>query len=156
MHETFSRVRLLFDPSYISIGNSINIDRHTDADDFGDRFEGLKKRTDFERGFSPSSWRTYVAYVATHVARSFCSRRADRFEGSCNIVLHRNRTKRSGFGPGGLRPSPLDAGGGTGGWVETRNPRARINSCSALSTIRAGKSTIHRLVHGCTATRRDG
>ena len=82
--------------------------------------------------------------IRSHAARteSFCSRRADRSEGSCNIVCSIETERSAQVWARWSSPFPTWRGGGTGRLVGTRNPRARINSCFArLSTIWPGKST---------------
>lgn len=87
-----------------------------------------------------------ICFLRSHAAR----RRARAFVHGAPIdprdratlcALHRNRTKRSGLGQVVFALPHLTAVE-HGGWLGTRNPRARINSCFArLSTIWPGKST---------------
>lgn len=79
-----------------------------------------------------------ICFLRSHAARteSFCSRRADRSEGSCNIVCSIETERSAQVWARWSSPFPTWHDGGTRQLVGTRNPRARINSCFArLSTI---------------------
>lgn len=101
----------------------------------GDGLNAMQTRD----GFSWSRWRTYVSYVATqHVPRAFVHGAPIDPRDRATLCAPQKQNEALRFGPGGLRPSPLDATveHGTRQLVGTRNPRARINSCFArLSTI---------------------
>lgn len=81
----------------IQLWTSINNNnKHTGANSFdGGRLDGLNPVDPTRIFFVTANICSPCSHTRTE---SFCSRRADRFEGSCNIVLHRNRTKRSGLG----------------------------------------------------------